>query len=314
MTDDKVRRTAVLNIFGKDITVKNYICAKNGGPYKEKPDPKRMQLSICPTFFCGAHCRFCSAAGTTDRKGFLDTKKLEIVLKELYQKDLIRGISITGGEPFTDAGLLNEIIEMIFDITGVETEVSINTNGSGLGKLSRIRRLAYVDAIHISRHHYDDEKNRAYFGVHVATGEEIKEITGIVQDPRLFVFNCLLLKDGIGTKDEMYKFLEFAGETGVPKVGFITPALVNEYTRENKVSYTSLFDRADEKMLLTTSFEDFDICRCCDGIYYTAGGKLVEFYGRETMYVCPAYSRGLVFGADNRLKSGFAPGSEILFE
>ena len=39
--------------------------------------------------------------------------------------------------------------------------------------------------------------NRRYFNLDVPTEEELIEIVGGVKDKRLFVFNCLLLKDGI---------------------------------------------------------------------------------------------------------------------
>ena len=312
--ENDFRRTAQITLFGKEITVKNYLCAKNGCPYKQKPKPLELQLSIVPTFYCGAGCAFCSAAASAGNRAFLDVRKLEKVLRELDSKKVIRGISITGGEPFTDTGLLNEIIEMIFDICGVETEISINTNGSGLFKLKDIRRLAYVDTIHISRHHYDDEKNRSYFGIPVATGAEIAETVDIVKDPKLFVFNCLLLKGGMDSKEECIKFLEFAGKIGVPKVGFITPMVVNGYTEKNRVSYTEVFDRNDSRILFTTGFKDFDLCRCQDGVYLTESGKLVEFYGRETEYGCAGYVRGLVYGADNVLRTGFSPDAEVIFE
>ena len=308
------KHIAELSLFGKNIKVKNYLCSKNDCPYKEKPKPLELQLSIIPTFYCGGHCSFCSAASNSGKKGFLDLKKLEIVLKELYSKRALRGISITGGEPFTDIVLLNEIIEMIFDITGIETEISINTNGSALNKLKGIKRLSFVDAIHISRHHYDDDRNRAYFGIDVADADEIRNMAGIVNDPKLFVFNCLLLADGIGNKDEMLKFLEFAGDVGIPKVGFVTPMTINDYTRNNKVSYTEIFDRNDPRMLLTTAFRDYDQCRCQDGVFVTEKGRLVEFYGRETLYGSPEYARGLVYGADNVLRTGFSQDASIVWE
>ena len=109
---ENLKRTAQISLFGKKIIVKNYLCAKNGCPYKQKPEPLELQLSIVPTFYCGARCSFCSAAASAGNRSFLDIKKLEKVLRELDSKKVIRGISITGGEPFTDINLLNEIIEM----------------------------------------------------------------------------------------------------------------------------------------------------------------------------------------------------------
>ncbi|MCR5324920.1 MAG: radical SAM protein [Lachnospiraceae bacterium] len=308
----EISRTTGITVFGKTINIKNYKCSINGGCYKEKNKPVKLQLAICPTFYCGGHCPFCSVAGRTGRKEFLDLNKLEKALKEMHDLNMVRGISLTGGEPFTDVVLLNEIVEMIFDIFGIEMEISINTNGSGLKKLHEIKRYEFIDAIHISRHHYDDDRNRAYFDIDVASGNEIREIVNGVSDPKLFVYNCLLLKDGIGTKEEMAQFLEFVGGTGVPKVGFVTPMPVNDYVKNNKVSYTDIFDRSDDRFLFTTCYKDYEYCHCCDGVYATKTGKLVEFYGRETIRDAKDYSRGLVYGPDNILRTGFSEDAGVV--
>ncbi|MBR6897829.1 MAG: radical SAM protein [Lachnospiraceae bacterium] len=306
-----IKKTTDLTIFGKTIPVKNYICSKNGCPYTLKKPPVRIQLSVCPTYMCGANCRFCSASGSR-REGYLDLKALERTLVEMKRTDSLRGIGITGGEPFTDVGLLNEIVQMIFDVLGLEVQLSINTNGTGLKDIHRIKRLEFVDTIHISRHHYEDARNDAYFGVKTADTRLIKETVESVYDPKLFVFNCLLLADGIGTKEEMVRFLDFTAHTGVPKAAFVTPMVVNEYTKKNRVSYRELFDRGDDRFLFTKEFADFDNCRCTDGVYVSPEGKLVEFYGRETVYGCCDYVRGLVLGADGVLRTGFSEDAQVI--
>ena len=309
---NSIERSTELTIFGKSLRVKNYVCRINGCPYREKKKPVKLTLSITPSSYCGGQCPFCSAK-QRDIKQFLDIKKLETVLRELKNMDAVRGISITGGEPFTDVSLLNEIIELIFDIFGIEMEIGINTNGSGLRRVHEIKRLAFVDNIHISRHHYDDQKNRKYFKTDVPDAGEIREIVDGVYDPKLFVFNCLLLSDGIGSKEDMVKMLEFAGDVHVPKVGFITPMQINDYTKNNAVSYTTLFDRDNERFLYTMDFRDFDFCHCQDGVYVTETGRLVEFYGRETCFGNRGYVRTLVYGADNVLCAGYGNDAQIIY-
>lgn len=304
-------RTSEMTLFGKKLMVKNYTCSGGGHSY-EKKDPVKIQLSIIPTFFCPAHCPFCVAMRNTGRKGFLNTKKLEKALVGLRNADALRGISITGGEPFTDVKLLNEIVEMIFDIFGIEMEVCINTNGSGLKHLQEIKRYPLIDTIHMSRHHYDDSKNRACFRTLVPTGSELAEIIASLYDRRLLVFNCLLLKDGIGTKEEMYKYLEFAADIGASKVGFVTAMPINEYAKKNVVSYAGLFDRKDPRLLFTNAYCDYEFCHCQDAVYAAKNGRLVELYGRETAYGCGRYVRGLVYGADNVLRTGFSEEAEVV--
>ena len=298
-----------VEIFGKTFKVKNYTCSVNGCPYEKKLREEKFYLSVCPTSYCDARCPFCSVSGT-GRRDRLDLNKLEKVLTELKNKKLVKGISITGGEPFSDVVLLNEITELVFAMFGTEFEIAIHTNGSGLAELDKIKSLDYIDAVHISRHHYDDGRNAAYFKTKVPTAEELTAAVKACYDPKLFVYNCLLLKDGIGTSEEMIKMLEFAAETGVPKVGFITPMAVNEYAKKQSVSYTEVFPKNNDRILYTASLCDYDFCHCRDGAYAATKGKLVEFYGRETCYGTKEYVRGLVYGADNVLRTGFGVDAE----
>ena len=154
--------------------------------------------------------------------------------------------------------------------------------------------------------------NRSYFGISVPTADEIRKTVDGVYDPKLFVLNCLLLKDGIGTKEEMLKMLEFASYVHVPKVGFITPMPVNEYVKKNRVSYTELFGKND-RLLYTVSYNDYDFCHCRDGVYAAENGRLVEFYGRETCFGNRDYVRTLVYGADNVLRAGFGSDAGIIY-
>ena len=320
---ENIKVSRELNIFGKSVPVKNYGCCRNGGPYEEKPEPLQIRLSICPTGYCPAVCPFCSARDVTGSRTFLDIEKLRRVLEEFRTKDALSGISITGGEPFTDIVLLNEIVEMIFEIFGLEFEISINTNGSGLRDIDRIAKYPFIDAIHISRHHYDDDKNRQYFcggsaliedSLPIPTEAELTELTQGLYDKKLFVFNCLLFKDGIGTKEEIKKYMEFSDRVGVPKVGFITPMPVNSYVAERAVSYRELFDRSDPDFLFRKCFRDFEFCHCTDAMYATKSGRIMHFYGRETGLARPEYSRGLVYTADNRLQTGYSSSSEVIIE
>lgn len=308
----EIQAVKELDIFGKTVRLKNYGCSKDGGPYFEKEPPFTIKLSICPTQFCAGGCPFCVAANTVSNTGFLDIEKLRTALLELKARDIISTISITGGEPFTDVSLLNEIVEAVFEIFGLEMQLSINTNGIGLGEMRKIRKYLFIDTIHISRHHYDDDINRRYFNLDVPTEAELTEIVGSVKDKRLFVFNCLLLKDGIGTKEEAKKFMEFADRVRVPKVGFVTVMPINPYTEMNRVSYMEVLDSKDPDILFRKCFKDYEYCHCTDGIYAASSGRIVHFYGRETEFGGPDFARGLVYTSDNELRTGYGENAELI--
>ncbi|WP_026653959.1 radical SAM protein [Butyrivibrio proteoclasticus] len=304
-----MNKTKVIDLFGKEITIKNYICAKDGGQYMEKPEDPKLQFSIIPTEVCGCNCPFCCARDSMHGRS-LDIERLKTVLLSLQERNLIRGISISGGEPFTDVTLLNEIINLCFDVCGTEVEMSINTNGSGIGSVTKIKNYEHIDAIHISRHHYDDAKNAELFGGKVPTTSEIRKVVEEVPFKDLFVFNCILLKDYIGSREEAHRFLDYAIDVGVHKTGFITAMEVNDFTRGQRVSYEDIISREDERFLFTQCFRDFETCCCQHGIYHNGAGQICEFYGRQTKPGTIDYVRGLVYGADNYLRTGY--GGEII--
>lgn len=301
---DKIQKTRTVTVFGKKINLKNYLCSPDGVNYKQKPEDIKVQVSVCPTSYCAAACPFC-IANDTDVRQFIDVKKLEKVLRQLDAQGIVRGISITGGEPFTDVGLLNETVNLIFDVFGESIEVSLTTNGINLHRMHEIEMLSYLDALHISRHHYDDGINQRIFGISVPTKDELSEILHSVSYRDLFVLNCMLLKDYVGTTEEIHKFLDFAIEVGAGKVAFIACSPVNDFAREQTMDYTTVLREDDPSLLFTRGYRDFDVCRCQDGIYASGTGEIIQFYGRNTNATDCKYCRGFVYGADNHLRAGF---------
>ena len=301
---DAVVKTRTVNVLGKELKLKNYVCSADGIHYKQKPEDIQLQLSICPTSFCEATCPFCIAKNT-NQKQFVDLVRLEECLKRLYDENLVRGISFTGGEPFTDVKLLNDIINLVYKTFGNSIEVSVTTNGTNLHRMHEIEMLSYLDALHISRHHYDDRINSELFGVRVPTKDELSEILHSVSYKDLFVLNCMLLKDYIGTQEDVHKFLDFAIEVGAGKVAFMACSPVNDFAKEQTMDYTTVLRSDDISLLFTRGFQDFDLCRCQDGVYASATGEIIEFYGRNTSGINCEYCRGFVYGADNHLRVGF---------
>lgn len=299
-------KTREINILGKPITVKNYICSADGINYKEKPENIKLQLFVNMLTFCPANCRFCVAKNTKQDKK-IDIDKFKSVMKLLKAEDRIRGIKITGGEPFYDIELLNEVISAIYDIFGYQMEVAISTNGTGLENLKKIKDLEHIETIHLSRHHYDDNVNRELFGniKNIPDKKLLKDIIGSVSYKDIFVLNCILLKDYINSPEEAHKFMDFAIDIGAPKVGFMTCSQVNGYAKEQSIPYEAVIKEDDPALLFTRGFFDYDYCHCSDGVYSSEDGRIVEFYGKSTKMEDYAYCRGLVYDADDHLKDGF---------
>ena len=302
---DTENRTRTVAVLGKPVTVKNYICSEDGVHYKKKPENVQLQLSVCPTSYCPGSCPFCIAKNTKSKRK-LDISRFSDVMRRLKAEDRVRGVKITGGEPFYDVCLLNEVICALYEIFGYELEISVSTNGFQLDQLHRIRDLQYIDAIHVSRHHYDDEINKKLFGgADVPAGEKLKEIVSTVSYKDLFVFNCMLLKGYIDSPEEAHKFLDFSIKTGVPKVGFMTCSPINGFAKRHTLPYESVLDGSDPSLLFTRGFFDYEFCHCRDGVYASPYGEIVEFYGRSTNTDGCKYCRGLVYDADGHLRDGF---------
>ena len=307
---EKSDRVKIVKVLGTEIPVKSYICSADGVTYPKKSDPIQLQLSVCPTSFCPANCPFCIAENTkTHRK--LDIKRFETVLRRLKEEDRVRGVKITGGEPFSDAELLNNVVALLFEVFGFSLEVSISTNGIGLSRLHEIRNLERIESIHISRHHYDDRLNRQLFGGgEVLTAENLKEIIGTVSYKDIFVLNCMLLRDYINSPEEAHKFLDFAISVGAGKVCFMTCTPINDYAKEQAIPFESVLRDEDRSLLFTRQFSDYEFCHCRDGVYLSPAGDLIEFYGRSTTADDCRYTRGLVYDAEDHLRDGF--GGRIL--
>jgi len=301
---DKNDRTRKYTVLGKELTIKNYLCTEDGENYPLRPEKAKLLLSICPTSFCNAQCKFCIATNT-DKHNKIDLKKLEQALRLLKKEDVVQCITFTGGEPFYCLDILNEAVSMVFDIFGHELEVTITTNGSGIKNIHKIKDLQYVDALHISRHHYDDAINDSIFGLKMPTADELKEIVSTISYNDLFVFNCMLLKDYINSQEEAHKYLDFAIKVGVPKVAFMTCTPINAYAKEQTIDVFDILREDDDSIIFTRGFQDYEYCRCRDGVYVSPQGKLIEFYGRKTNAVDCPYCRGLSYSADNCLRIGY---------
>ena len=77
-------RVKEIDILGKTLKVKNYICSSDGINYKEKPEHVKLQLFVNMLSFCPAACRFC-VAGDTAKDKRRDIDKFARTIKLLKQ-------------------------------------------------------------------------------------------------------------------------------------------------------------------------------------------------------------------------------------
>lgn len=291
-----------VQIFNETIPVKNYLCTSD--PNNITKGEYQFNLYIKITDYCNARCKFCSNQSSIPNKEEIDLDKLEIVLKELYGKNLLSRVSITGGEPLLYIDRLNKVLNKIFEINP-DAFVTINTNGINFNKIQQLDSLSKLEGIHISRHHYDDSLNDKTFGVKTATMKEITELYNNSKNKQLIRLNCLLIKDMIDNQAEVVKYLEHASQIGVFRVGFVSLMPSNDYCIENFINFNDIFKNLNKNFLSSTHFYDSNICECCNGIYLGKNGNLVEYYARMTKELNCDYMRQLVYTPSNELSVGF---------
>lgn len=291
-----------IKIFNEKVQIKNYLCSNN--PDNIIEGEYKFNLYIKITDYCNAKCPFCSNQSSIPKKENIDLNKLEIVLKELYSKNLLSRISITGGEPLLYIDRLNTILNKIFEVIP-NAFVTINTNGINFDKIHEIETLDKLEGIHISRHHYNDDLNNKLFAVKTATKEEIKELYNKTKNKQLIRLNCLLIKDLIDNKDEVEKYLEMASDIGVFRVGFVSLMPTNDYCKEKYINFNDIFKELNNNFFSTNHYYDSKICECCNGIFLSKTGNLVEYYARMTKELNCDYMRQLVYTPSNELSVGF---------
>ena len=290
-------------LFDNELIVKDYLCTSDS-KIEIKGNPS-LRLYIKITDSCNANCSFCANKGCEDF-GNLDFKKLEYVIRYLVSNNIIHSISITGGEPMCNPDKLFKLLKMIYSIEK-NFEVQISTNGYNLKEFKNFEEVNNLESIHISRHHYDDKINKEIFKTNtLASTEEIISLQDFLADKKIININTMVMKDYIDSLKEIKKMLNYVGETGVYKNGFVSLMKCNDYSKEKFINFNDIFNNLDENFFKGHHFYSKNYCECVDGMYLTDKNKLVEYYARMVKECeCP-YTNQLVYTSDNKLKSGFS--------
>lgn len=298
-----------INLFGHDIIVRDTLCSTD--PSKSIIVEPSLRLYIKLTDACNADCMFCANRESRDF-GNIDFKKLEFVIRYLLDKGLLHGISITGGEPMMNSDKMNELLNLIYSIEP-SLDVAISTNGYNLREFLNMEHVNKLESIHISRHHYDDEVNYEIFGSrNVASTEDIIALQEGLDDKRIININTLVMKDYIEDLRSIKRMLDYVGDVGVYKNGFVSLMKCNQYSRDYFINFNDIFEALDESFYLGHHFYNGEYCECVDGIYLTNNDKMVEFYARMVKDCeCP-YTTQLVYTSDNKVTAGF--GKKLLYK
>jgi molybdenum cofactor biosynthesis enzyme MoaA len=288
-----------INLFNQEIKVKDYDCSYNKNIFNPRPPTFNLYIQI--TDACNAKCEFCDKPGCKDND--FDYDKFKYIFKELHNKNLIRFVSITGGEPFLNIEKLNKVIDIIHNINP-NFPIGVNTNGYNLNAIKDLN----ITELHISRHHYNDIENQNVFKVTTPTLEEIKST--IKQLNTEVVFNCVLQKGLIDNVNDVKKYLDIVSLTGANRVQFISMMPLTKYYNENYVDPTliikGLSDTINDGYLY-----DKDICECFNLMYISSQGIPIEVSIKNNKQHLCSYTRQFVYTANNNLITGFG-GQKII--
>lgn len=117
---------------------------------KESIQRKNKALRIVLTQDCIYNCNFCHKEGINERREkLLNSSIIEKIYLAANEKLGITKITLTGGEPLTNA----DIYEIVEKLKGNGAKVTITTNGYFLDKYLKIGKI--VDKINISLHTID---------------------------------------------------------------------------------------------------------------------------------------------------------------
>ncbi len=260
-------------LFNQDVKIKAYDCFEQS----EEPLKQRINLYINIGYKCNGKCIFCSARGNVNDE--FDIELLDAILKELTMKNMINRVAITGGEPSIYLGRLLKVISLLnsYDIDFI----TISTNGSNLIELAEMCKSKQIEGLHISRHSYNDITNSTILGAAGAASEaDIKQAIDILGKNKVRL-NCNLIKGHVDSAKEVKKYIQFALNTGVYKVGFVGLMQIDNYCKSHYIDYRELDISSIDGLLIRDRLTDNGYCDCQNYIYFSKGSGEIEVYFRQ---------------------------------
>lgn len=295
-------------IGNQKLAIKNYYCSQ-GEDYPVRQDSK-LWLYVNMTDVCNGSCEFCINPCVKNGTKTIDLNSFNETL--LMIRDNIYGVSVTGGEPMLFPEIANEIIKSVHRICNQGTEIDLVTNGTGFSTICDTLNMELLDSVHLSRHMISDKDNNEVFGFKTANTSVIKKIVAELKDPAQIVLNCILMKSGIESEEDLASYLEYASSIGIRNVSFIGLSKHNSFCETHYVDPGKLILSRNPRFHIWNTYHDHGFCRCSSGSFDASNGS-VRFYYRSIGSQNAPYARQLVYTADNRLLAGFS-GKEIRFD
>lgn len=143
--------------------------------------PGRSDLSV--TIFipsdCNNNCKFCTSKESYHtRVSDLDSviKSINKFHKENPLAKYVRSVVITGGEPLSDLKVLSKILKVIPLEYAIYINTIVPTNKYNEKELAKFINKSRIDALNISRHCVDLEKDKEFYTDTISSDEFVKMI------------------------------------------------------------------------------------------------------------------------------------------
>lgn len=277
-----------ITLFNKEIPIRTHHCQL----FNYKPKIANPYIDIyVKTKGCNAKCLFCEFSNDA---AVFDFEKYLYILNEIKNKIRVKKFAFTGGEPTTNYKQFYRILEITRE-NFPNSNFVLNTNGYNLDKIN----FNELDSISLSRHHYFDKINNEILGFKAISKNQLKKL----KKKKVLHLSCNLIKGYIDSKEEIYKFLEFADSIGIESVGFVSLMPVNSYCKDNLIDFNDL-DLISERFNLTKTWTYENYCKCSNYIYITKKLNVITVYYKNT-YNPYDINTNLVFDGQN-LTIGFS--------
>ena len=110
----------------------------------------------------------------------------------------------------------------------------------------------------------DDGVNNEIFKTDtIATTEDIIDLQEFLDDKKIININTMVMKGYIDSLKEIKKMLNYVGETGVYKNGFVSLMKCNDYSKEKFINFNDIFNNLDENFFKGHHFYSKNYCLVC---------------------------------------------------
>jgi hypothetical protein len=116
----------------------------------------------------------------------------------------------------------------------------------------------------------------------------------------------MVMNSYINNLNRIKEMLDFVGELGIYKNGFVSLMKWNEFTNREFINFNEIFNSLDKSFFQAHHFYSNNYCECVDGIYLTKYNKLVEYYARMVKERDLNYVTSLVYTSNNQVTLGFS--------